>query len=169
MTKDEHIRAHKQLHRSFDILIADFIMQAEGKLLTNTSLLDLIEWSYAQTLVPTLPAGAHYDEDLSADDLCPYAGCNGRMGFRPVENCSCHVRPPCSQCVENPLVCLACGWNLGDPTGPPSLLDACKQALAFFDKARVEEGDPLRALQDKFHGPTREKLREAIAREEGKA
>lgn len=169
MTRDEHIRAHKELHRSFDKLIADFITHVDGKLLTNTSLLELIQWSHGQTLDPTMPAGAHYDDDLAEGDRCPYAGCNGQMGFAPVEDCSCHIQPPCNQCVDNPLVCLKCNWTKGDPTGPPSLLEACKKALAFFDRCRAEEDDPLRALQDKFHGPIRESLREAIAREEGKA
>jgi len=45
-------------------------------------------------------------------DDCPI--CPGTMGFEPVENCSCHVNPPCSACVDNPLVCLDCGWSLED-------------------------------------------------------
>lgn len=42
-------------------------------------------------------------------DVCGYEGCDGIMGYEPVENCSCHISPPCSACVENPLVCLKCG------------------------------------------------------------
>lgn len=37
--------------------------------------------------------------------------------FRNVEGCSCHVNPPCSGCVEAPLVCPGCHYlwyGLGD-------------------------------------------------------
>ena len=42
-------------------------------------------------------------------DVCGVNGCQGILGFNPVDNCSCHINPPCSQCVNNPLVCLECG------------------------------------------------------------
>lgn len=42
-------------------------------------------------------------------DKCRVEGCDGKYGYQPVENCSCHFNPPCSACVENPLVCLDCG------------------------------------------------------------
>lgn len=34
--------------------------------------------------------------------------CQGTMEFSKVENCSCHISPPCSACVDNPLVCSEC-------------------------------------------------------------
>jgi hypothetical protein len=46
-------------------------------------------------------------------DVCPHCR-QGDMGYRPVEGCSCHINPPCSRCVDNPLVCLSCGWNEDD-------------------------------------------------------
>jgi hypothetical protein len=46
---------------------------------------------------------------LEEGDKCPQPGCNGIMGYEPVENCSCHINPPCSRCEHNPLVCLECG------------------------------------------------------------
>jgi predicted Zn-ribbon and HTH transcriptional regulator len=33
------------------------------------------------------------------------------MGFRPVEGCTCFINPPCSACVNNPLVCKTCGYD----------------------------------------------------------
>lgn len=42
-------------------------------------------------------------------DTCGLDGCPGVLGFQPVENCSCHINPPCDACVNNPLVCLECG------------------------------------------------------------
>ncbi|MGI6691177.1 MAG: hypothetical protein ACOX63_10140 [Christensenellales bacterium] len=41
-------------------------------------------------------------------DTCPK--CNeGKLKYGPVENCTCHIFPPCSACVDNPLVCDSCG------------------------------------------------------------
>jgi hypothetical protein len=62
MTRDEHIQAHKQLHRSFDLLLADFIWHNPGMRLRTTSILALMEWSHSQTINPTVPAGERYDE-----------------------------------------------------------------------------------------------------------
>lgn len=166
MTKDEHIKAHVDLHRSFDLLLADFIQHNSDRRLSNTTIMELMQWSHAQTLDPTVSPGGCYDEDLTEGLGCPGVGCDGKMGFNPVEDCSCHINPPCNKCLDNPLVCLKCGWTLGDPTGPPSLLDVCKKTLEFFNKARAEEGDPLRALQDRFHGPIRGLIESAIARTE---
>lgn len=54
----------------------------------------------------------HYEEG----DCCDVEDCPGFMGYESVVGCSCHINPPCSQCVENPLVCLHCGWTPGEPT-----------------------------------------------------
>jgi hypothetical protein len=46
--------------------------------------------------------------------------------------------------------------------------EACRRTLAHFESIRAEEGDPLREIQDRYHGPIREMLRGAIARAEGR-
>lgn len=46
---------------------------------------------------------------LEEGDTCPK--CGGELGYDRVNNCSCHINPPCSQCVNNPLVCLKCGYE----------------------------------------------------------
>ena len=51
MTKDEHIKIHKELHKNLDILIADYVT-CTGKSLSSSSILDLIYWSYNQTINP---------------------------------------------------------------------------------------------------------------------
>jgi len=51
--------------------------------------------------------------EIEEGDICPECS-NGIMGFEPVVNCTCFISPPCSQCVNNPLVCLKCGWNSED-------------------------------------------------------
>lgn len=49
----------------------------------------------------------YYEED----DYCPMENCNGTLIFLAPVNCSCHINPPCSVCVNNPLVCNKCGWT----------------------------------------------------------
>ena len=45
-------------------------------------------------------------------DTCPK--CNaGKLKYGPVDNCTCHIFPPCSACVDNPLVCDSCGEEFG--------------------------------------------------------
>ncbi len=51
VTKDEHIKRHKELHKALDELVADFINLTE-KLPTQTTLMELMEWSYKQTIEP---------------------------------------------------------------------------------------------------------------------
>ena len=52
MTPNEHKEIHVQLHKSLDELLADFLEQT-GKLLSQTTIMELIEWSYRQTQNPT--------------------------------------------------------------------------------------------------------------------
>lgn len=35
----------------------------------------------------------------------------GKLEYLSVENCYCHIEPPCSNCVDNPLACGECGWE----------------------------------------------------------
>lgn len=53
-------------------------------------------------------------DDIEEGNKCADPECKGLMGFRPVENCSCHINPPCGACTDNPLVCLECGLQIGD-------------------------------------------------------
>ena len=53
MTVEEHRAKHIHLHHCLDELIADYISQNETKFLSGTTLLDIMEWSHAQTQNPT--------------------------------------------------------------------------------------------------------------------
>lgn len=53
MTQEQHKKIHKNLHDSFDQLIADFFIHHRDKLPSNTTLMELMEWSYGQTQEPT--------------------------------------------------------------------------------------------------------------------
>jgi hypothetical protein len=48
LTKEEHQRVHQDLHKSLDVLIADYIL-GTGKLPSQTSLMEFLEWSFEQT------------------------------------------------------------------------------------------------------------------------
>ncbi len=48
----EHIQRHKELHKSLDELIADFISHT-GRLPSKTPLTELMKWSHHQTIKPT--------------------------------------------------------------------------------------------------------------------
>jgi hypothetical protein len=52
MTKEEHIKRHEDLHINLDELVADFIRHTE-KQLSQSTILDLIEWSYYEKNNPT--------------------------------------------------------------------------------------------------------------------
>lgn len=37
--------------------------------------------------------------------------CEGKLTFKEVKNCSCHINPPCPACSESWLECDECGWD----------------------------------------------------------
>lgn len=47
-------------------------------------------------------------------DKCPKCS-NGKMFYPPVENCTCHISPPCSACTDNQLKCDKCGYQPEEP------------------------------------------------------
>lgn len=52
MTTDEHRQRHVFLHDAFDELIADYLTWNRGKVPSNTTAMELMEWSHAQTIEP---------------------------------------------------------------------------------------------------------------------
>ncbi len=61
-------------------------------------------------IVKLLPMDAEPSEGSTCGIPCP-----GVLAFPPVENCSCHLNPPCGACVNNPLTCSECGWESERP------------------------------------------------------
>ena len=53
MSEEVHAQRHKELHKAIDELAADFIAHNPGKYLSSTSVMQLIQWSHAQTIKPT--------------------------------------------------------------------------------------------------------------------
>lgn len=55
--------------------------------------------------------GEEQVESFGVDEgeVCNRDGCSGIMWLPPVENCSCHISPPCNRCVNNGVVCKECG------------------------------------------------------------
>ena len=63
MTREEHIARHQELHKALDELVADYLrhhppkftadnVKDHPKLPSNTTLLELMEWSHQQTIDP---------------------------------------------------------------------------------------------------------------------
>jgi hypothetical protein len=51
--------------------------------------------------------------EFEEGDDCPYCD-YGKMEYPRVENCSCHINPPCSACTSNKLECTDCGFTEED-------------------------------------------------------
>ena len=47
-------------------------------------------------------------------DSCPECHV-GNLVYPPVENCSCHINPPCSACTDRVLVCDKCAFEPDEP------------------------------------------------------
>lgn len=47
-------------------------------------------------------------------EICGRNGCTGVIAEQPVENCSCHINPPCGACTEPREYCPECEWRLVD-------------------------------------------------------
>lgn len=55
ITPDEHRTRHAELHKALDELFADYMRHHATARPSNTTLTQLIEWSYLQTQNPTEP------------------------------------------------------------------------------------------------------------------
>lgn len=53
MTRKEHKQKHKELHLNLGLIVADFLLHNKKKNLTDTTILELIQWSYHQQTNPT--------------------------------------------------------------------------------------------------------------------
>lgn len=60
---------------------------------------------------PETPPNGHL---LEEGDACPVANCTGYLEFEEADNCSCHLSPPCSACLETSLFCPECGFVAED-------------------------------------------------------
>jgi hypothetical protein len=47
-------------------------------------------------------------------DACNRGDCSGNMFLDKVQGCTCFINPPCSACVDNPLVCDTCFAEVED-------------------------------------------------------
>ncbi len=47
---------------------------------------------------------------IDENSACPDE-CGGVLHYPKVDNCSCHINPPCSACTDITLTCDNCGWE----------------------------------------------------------
>lgn len=52
-------------------------------------------------------------------DTCGREGCKGTVKEHPVNNCSCHLNPPCGACTSPRGFCSDCGWEESEDPAPP--------------------------------------------------
>lgn len=45
---------------------------------------------------------------------CTELGCDGEVELVRIGDCSCHISPPCSACVDAKYTCLECGKEYDD-------------------------------------------------------
>lgn len=54
MKYQEHKKRHEELHKALDELVADYITHHQDSRLTGTTVMQLMEWSFKQTISPDL-------------------------------------------------------------------------------------------------------------------
>lgn len=91
-------------------------------------------------------------------DNCSRDGCTGVIAIHPVENCSCHISPPCGACTAPRCYCPECEWEEADElvteTKPPTQAerDAWAAWAAEMDRLRNLPLDNTRvSWRDKQH------------------
>lgn len=79
------------------------------------------KWSIAHCDGVQAEIRVDHSHEFDEGDICPEcsdtreAHEKARLIFAPVENCSCHISPPCDACVETPLICPNCHSYPADP------------------------------------------------------
>jgi hypothetical protein len=53
MTKAQHRKRHKELHLALDELVADFILDNNDKLPSQSTVFEIMRWSHEQTKNPS--------------------------------------------------------------------------------------------------------------------
>lgn len=57
--------------------------------------------------------------DVDPGGPCPRPGCTGLLVEAKVENCSCHISPPCFACTSAGCSCPVCGFDSTPPRDEP--------------------------------------------------
>lgn len=60
------------------------------------------------------------DPGIYEGDTCNRQNCQGAIDCHPVENCSCHISPPCGACTAPRNFCAKCGWEEADEEKAPT-------------------------------------------------
>lgn len=116
-------------------------------------------------------------------EVCNRNGCTGLIECHPVENCSCHISPPCSACTDPRNFCPVCEWEESEepePQTPPPTKEPQDQwaaqmaawkprTLADLDGSKIDwihvphDSTCSMIKEGKFPaGTTMEELRKAI-------
>ena len=74
-------------------------------------------------------------------DTCWRNGCQGIIAERPVENCSCHINPPCGACTTPREYCQSCDWTAKDEERSWSINDSVVKYIDA-EKSIVKSFEP---------------------------
>ncbi|MCV4285058.1 hypothetical protein [Pseudomonas capsici] len=77
-------------------------------------------------------------------DTCGRNGCAGVIESHEVENCGCHISPPCGACTSPRGHCESCGWEESEDPAPEP--EQISQKDQDHWKAQGDEWDRLRSL-----------------------
>lgn len=75
-------------------------------------------------------------------ERCGRDGCNGIIAVRPVENCSCHIHPPCPSCTDPREYCPECDWHAEDDNDYVPVMVAT--GLAMMERRKPRPLDPTK-------------------------
>jgi hypothetical protein len=67
---------------------------------------------------PMNPAMVAAEPGYEEGGVCNRNGCTGIIAEHPVENCSCHIDPPCGACTTPREYCPVCDWCITDDETP---------------------------------------------------
>ena len=82
---------------------------------------------------------------------CLEDGCDGAMEYPPVENCSCHINPPCGACTGQRLTCTDCGAQ-EERYDPPAVVYEAPLAPIMRYKQETDLGDGKRLFDCRYDG-----------------
>jgi hypothetical protein len=76
-------------------------------------------------------------------EICGRNGCAGVIDAHEVENCSCHISPPCSACTTAKEFCEACDWLHADEIADENM----RKFKELKNKPPVHEGCVSNAIR----------------------
>lgn len=88
-------------------------------------------------------------------DKCNRDGCEGIVDEHPTETqCSCHINPPCSHCVDSRDYCPVCGWEGSEEQAKAQKIDSetQKRNREYYERENKKWSDLRESFYRKYNG-----------------